>query len=90
MRISVELVRVSSDSYQARCLSLPGCQVVGCSPAEARNKMGDAVRGYVASLGAVYPEKVELVPLHEQIGPQSHFEAYAEVARAGQTRTCLA
>jgi predicted RNase H-like HicB family nuclease len=62
MRIPVELVQVSGNSYQARCLSLPGCAVVGRSPEEARDKIGDAVRGYLASLGAAVPARLELDP----------------------------
>jgi predicted RNase H-like HicB family nuclease len=62
MRIPVEWVRVSGQSYRARCLSLPGCAVVAQSPEEARNKIDDAVRGYLAGLGATVPARLELDP----------------------------
>jgi predicted RNase H-like HicB family nuclease len=60
MRIPVELVQVSARSYRARCLSLPGCAVVGESAQEAREKIDNAVRGYLASLGAAVPAELDL------------------------------
>ena len=47
------LIRISNsapDAFRASCPALPGCAVVGRSRVEARARIEQAVRGYLASL----------------------------------------
>lgn len=60
MRIVIEILEISVGAYRARCPALPGCAVVGCSAEDARSKMADAVRGYLASFDIAGPERVEV------------------------------
>jgi predicted RNase H-like HicB family nuclease len=50
MKISVRIVKSERGDYVATCPSLPGCTTRGQTPDQARQCMGDAVRGYLASV----------------------------------------
>ena len=60
MRIVIEILEISVGTYRACCPALPGCAVVGCSAEDVRNKMADAVGGYLASFDIAGPERLEL------------------------------
>jgi predicted RNase H-like HicB family nuclease len=64
MELSIETVKLADDCYQARCLELPGCVTRGKSQKEAKVKMRQAIKGYLASLDVAPPED-----LHRAIGP---------------------
>jgi predicted RNase H-like HicB family nuclease len=44
--------------YHAWCLALPGCAVCGQSVGEARRKIHEAVRVYVANLEVALPREL--------------------------------
>ena len=50
MKVSVRIVKSERGDYVATCLSLPGCITRGQTPDQARQSMGDAVQGYLASV----------------------------------------
>ena len=60
MRIVIEILEVSAGVYRARCPTLPGCAVVGCSAEDARSRMASAVAGYLASFDTAGYERIEI------------------------------
>jgi predicted RNase H-like HicB family nuclease len=62
MKITVEIVQLSAGEYHAGCPALPGCEVSGQSRKEVMTKMAKAIQGYLASLDAVFPWEIGLVP----------------------------
>lgn len=64
MNLAIHIVKKAEAAYRAWCPSLPGCSVYGRSIQEARGKIHDAVRGYLASLEVALPR--ELGRLMEQ------------------------
>ena len=63
MNLSIHIARRNEHAYRAWCPSLPGCQVIGDSVQEARDKIRQAVRGYLSSLEVALPR--ELVRLSQ-------------------------
>lgn len=57
VKILIRIARQPDDTYTARCPELPGCVVRAKSRDEARNRIRDAVGGYVHSRGAVPPRE---------------------------------
>ena len=60
MRIVIEIHEISVGVHRACCSSLPGCIAFGYSVENARSKMADAVRSYLASFDVAYPERLDL------------------------------
>ena len=50
MTVDVQIEQHSEETFRAWCPGLPGCQVRGKDPKEARAKIEEAVRGYLASM----------------------------------------
>jgi predicted RNase H-like HicB family nuclease len=58
MKLSVRILHNECGGYTAVCPSLPGCTCRGDSKAEAREKLDDAIRGYMAALNNFVPERL--------------------------------
>jgi predicted RNase H-like HicB family nuclease len=50
MKLSVRIIRSERGDYVATCPSLPGCVTRGQTLDEARQVLGEAIRGYLASV----------------------------------------
>ena len=62
MKMEMRLAQDARGLYRAWCPCLPGCVSSGRTQEEARQKMEQAVRGYLASLDVALPEEsAELV-----------------------------
>jgi predicted RNase H-like HicB family nuclease len=59
MNLAIHIAKKAESAYRAWCPSLPGCMVYGQSREEARGKIRDAVRGYLASLEVSLPRELE-------------------------------
>ena len=59
MKLSIRIIRNEGGGYTAMCPSLPGCMCRGDSRAEARERLDDAIRGYIAAVSNFVPEHLE-------------------------------
>ena len=50
MKLSIKIIRNEQGGFTAVCPSLPGCVSTGMSPEEAREKLDEAIRGYLAAV----------------------------------------
>ena len=64
MNLSVHIARRGGREYRAWCPSLPGCMVYGATVQEAKDRIRQAVRGYLSSLEVALPR--ELIRLSQQ------------------------
>ena len=58
MKLVIEISERNGNLFQARCPSLPGCVVYGRSQPEVRERIQEAVQGYVASLDVALPREL--------------------------------
>jgi predicted RNase H-like HicB family nuclease len=58
MMLTIRISRYLSSGFRARCPALPGCSAFGRSRAEARGRIEDAVRGYLARLETTLPREL--------------------------------
>jgi predicted RNase H-like HicB family nuclease len=58
MKLCVRIIQDEGGGYTAFCPSLPGCKSRGKSREEAREKLDDAIRGYVAAMSDFIPENL--------------------------------
>jgi predicted RNase H-like HicB family nuclease len=58
MTLAIHIVKKTESEYRAWCPSLPGCSVCAQSREEARGKIEQAVRGYLASLEVALPREL--------------------------------
>ncbi|RPI63045.1 MAG: type II toxin-antitoxin system HicB family antitoxin [Planctomycetaceae bacterium] len=61
MKIRIEIKTNETGGYTATCPSLPGCICRGQSRDEVKEKINEAICGYIASVGDFVPEKRELI-----------------------------
>ena len=61
MKLNVKIVRCSSGVYRAWCPALPGCIVTAMSEKGARQRIEEAVGGYLAKLEVNLPEKLGIL-----------------------------
>jgi predicted RNase H-like HicB family nuclease len=59
MHYQVKISGKPHAGWQAWCPALPGCWVRGASRKEVRQKIQDAVEGYLASLEVALPRELE-------------------------------
>lgn len=59
MKMVIKISRETEERFRAWCPSLPGCSVQARSHEEALKKLNQAVTGYLASLDAIVPDKME-------------------------------
>jgi predicted RNase H-like HicB family nuclease len=50
VKVSIRIIKSERGDYVATCPSLPGCTTRGQTQDLARQCMGEAIRGYLASL----------------------------------------
>lgn len=58
MRLCIKISKHSEGGFRASCPSLPGCQSHGQTQEQAKEKLRDAIRGYLASLNEFVPEQI--------------------------------
>ena len=58
MRLAVRIFNNEEGGYTAVCPSLPVCCTRGGTREEAREKMDEAIRGYMAAVSNFVPENV--------------------------------
>jgi predicted RNase H-like HicB family nuclease len=58
MSLNIRIAKQAGCEYRAWCPALPGCEVYGQTLTEARGKIQDAVRGYVANLEQALPREL--------------------------------
>lgn len=56
MKLCVRIVRDKRGGFVAVCPSLPGCVTRGGTAEEARKRLDDAIRGYIAAVSNFVPE----------------------------------
>lgn len=54
MKLAIRISETQPGKFKASCPSLPGCVAYGETRADAREKLGGAVTGYLASLNNDY------------------------------------
>ncbi len=59
MKLSIRIIQTESGDFAATCPSLPGCRSRGQTAREARDRLDEAIRGYIASISDFVPEKFE-------------------------------
>jgi len=62
MKLSIRIESSSSGDYVALCPSLPGCITRGQTRQEAKEKLDEAIRGYIAAVSDFVPDK-----LHQEL-----------------------
>ena len=58
MKLRIRIIENEDGRYTAVCPSLPGCQCLGTSRDEARKRLNEAIRGYVAAVSNFVPENL--------------------------------
>ena len=58
MKLSIHICETQAGVFQATCPALPGCKSSGHSRQEAREKLDEAIRGYMAALNNFVPENL--------------------------------
>ncbi|MCK4276777.1 MAG: type II toxin-antitoxin system HicB family antitoxin [Phycisphaerae bacterium] len=58
MRLCIRITCDERGGYTALCPCLPGCISYGSTHEEARDKLTDAIRGYIASVSNFVPENL--------------------------------
>ena len=61
MRLYVRIRRNERGGYTAACPSLPGCVSTGHTEQQAKLKLEEAVRGYLASVSNFVPPQIDKV-----------------------------
>ena len=58
MKLAIRITDNERGGYTAMCPSLPGCRSMGGTREEAREKLNEAILGYIASLNNFIPENL--------------------------------
>lgn len=58
MKLCVRIVQDKQGGFMALCPSLPGCITRGGTAEEARKRLDDAIRGYIAAVSNFVPENI--------------------------------
>ena len=61
MKICIQIKRNERGEFVACCPSLPGCACVASNEEQARARLEEAIRGYLASLSDFVPEQIQQV-----------------------------
>ncbi len=59
MKLCIHIVRDETGEYMGVCPSLPGCMSRGHTRRQAREKLDEAIRGYIAAVSNFVPENLE-------------------------------
>lgn len=57
MKLCIRIMKNEKGEYTAVCSSLPGCVTTGQTRDEARQKLDEAIRGYIAAISNCAPPK---------------------------------
>jgi predicted RNase H-like HicB family nuclease len=58
MRLSIRITQNEHGGFTAICPSLPGCMSRGETKEQAKEKLDEAIRGYIAAVSNCAPEHV--------------------------------
>ena len=58
MKICIHIVKNENGGFTAVCPSLPGCVSRGRTRQQAREKLDEAIRGYIAAVNNFVPENL--------------------------------
>jgi len=58
MKVCIRILQDDRGGYMAVCPSLPGCMSRGETREQAREKLNEAIRGYIAAVSNCVPETV--------------------------------
>ncbi len=61
MRLYVRILRNEQGGFTASCPSLPGCVSTGQTEQQAKIKLEEAIRGYLASINNFVPAQLDKV-----------------------------
>ena len=56
MKLGIRIVKNDTGGFTAFCPSLPGCTSRGNSKYQARERLDDAIKGYLAAVSNFVPE----------------------------------
>ncbi len=59
MKLAIRINRCPDAGYEAVCPALPGCVAYAETPERVRERIADAVAGYLASLDVAVPPELE-------------------------------
>jgi predicted RNase H-like HicB family nuclease len=59
MKLSIKISHNDRGGYTAWCPSLPGCKIQGQTREEAQQRIGEAIRGYIAAMSDFVPDNVQ-------------------------------
>lgn len=59
MKLCVRIIQNDQGGFTASCPSLPGCRSMGNTRQQAQEKLNEAIRGYIASIGNFVPEQLD-------------------------------
>ncbi len=59
MKVTIKMQQCEDGDYVAQCTSLPGCFCRARSRREAKDRITQAIRGYVAAVNNFEPEHLE-------------------------------
>lgn len=59
MKLTVRIVQNKTGGYTAHCPSLPGCISRGTTREEARQRLDEAICGYIAAVSNFVPEHLD-------------------------------
>ena len=60
MRFDIKLTQQATGVFRIWCPDLPGCVACGQSAEEARQRIEQSIRGYLATLHAAVPQRLDL------------------------------
>ena len=58
MKLAIRIVDNESGGFTAVCPSLPGCRSMGGTREEAKEKLNEAILGYIAAVNNFVPENL--------------------------------
>ncbi|NQU76628.1 MAG: type II toxin-antitoxin system HicB family antitoxin [Planctomycetes bacterium] len=58
MKLCIRISKSEHGGFVACCPSLPGCVTRGKTKEQARENIGEAIKGYLASVGDFVPENI--------------------------------
>ena len=67
MKLAIRITQAAGNELRACCPALPGCVVYGRSRKEARDRIQEAVRGYLASLDIALPRELSRIATLETL-----------------------
>jgi predicted RNase H-like HicB family nuclease len=59
MKLCIRITVDSEGTYTAVCPSLPGCSCRGRTREEAKERLDEAIRGYIAAVSNFVPENLQ-------------------------------